>query len=181
MGISWWRSNLGKVTVSQLGAVLLLSLLTVVLSGLTINLSAHAKKQNPNCADLLDDNTYTCSFHLSGGSGGMNTTSHAPTSQTVGLQFFPGADTFFVSTTGNGTLSFNGECQCGAAESFEHPDFGESKAFFCLDFGRDQILTGRAKEKTIKRGQFFQFAAGNVSTSSAAVFQCVQKSNTSHH
>ena len=173
MGTSRWRSNVGKATLAQIGAVCLLSLLAVVLSGVMVNLSADAQKNGPNCEDLLVGNSYTCLFHMPGVS---NTTKKPePSESTVFLQFSPDANPFFVSASGN--ITFNGECQCGADESFEHPAFGASKTFFCLDSGLDQILTGDAELKSIKRGQYFLFG----DPSAAAVFQCVQNSNTSHH
>jgi hypothetical protein len=148
------------LTLPQIGAVCLLSLLAVLLIGLAVGPNlADASKRKRNCVEILGNNSYSCRFRLQG--GGITNGS---------LQFFPdNEDHLFVDGLHSGL------CQCGAAGSFEKPQFGASNEFFCLinePDGGSNILTGRAEFYSIRDGQFLPVN----SSLSAAVFWCIKDS-----
>jgi hypothetical protein len=152
---------ISKVTVTRIGAVLFLGGLVALLIGLTVGPNmADADGRKRNCEELLDNNTYSCSFRFERGR-----------KQNVTLEFTGGTLVESINVTNStSTLPFDGVCQCGAQGSFKRPRFGASSEFFCLDT-RVGILTGEATAKGIEDGQLLRFV-GNVTSS--AVFQCVR-------
>jgi hypothetical protein len=156
MRTSGWRCHIGRLTVPQLAAVLLLSGLTVLLIGLTVvpNVADAERRERQNCEARLANNTYSCNFRFQSGSV-----------QAASLRFAVADGVLNVSAD---ALGFRGLCQCGAAGTFRRPLFGESREFFCLIFDVG-LMTGRAGSEGIRRGQIL--AAVENAT---AVFRCEQ-------
>jgi hypothetical protein len=162
MRTSVWRCQIGRLTVPQIAAVLLLSGLAALLTGVIVgpNVADADRGEGGNCEARLANNSYLCDFRLRSGEVDRER-----------LQFFVDDGRLVVSFSN--TSSPNGACQCGATGSFTRPRFEASSEFFCLLFP-GLILTGNVGPEGIGKGQVLA-PLFNSTGPFPAVFRCEQE------
>jgi hypothetical protein len=110
-----------------------------------------------DCKELLDNNSYTCSFRNEDGTSGSFCAQVDGSSSTVGkFTVYDGVSTY--------------QCTCSADKKFNSAQFNESKRYVCGNLDNGNALTAVVINggKKIKDGEFLC----NDSCDIAGVFEC---------